>query len=115
MPIFSETSSLRSGNLKDIQAYIFNIGLVVLVLDLVSLAINGLLLWHYCKINVLHMLNKLQRPFWHVFAVAECLIVLSEFSPLNIAGGNDLTLDFDWKDGRYVLNNMYNHKFEVNS
>ena len=56
--------------IADIEAYIFNVGLLFAV-DLFSLVINGGLLWNFANINVLKIMKKLQNDFWFVFAVAE--------------------------------------------
>ena len=61
--------------IKDIQAYVFKVCLLLGV-DLLSLVVNVGMLWYFCKINLLTMLRKLQKAFWHVFAMAEAFIIL---------------------------------------
>ena len=56
--------------ITDINAYLFNIGLWLFV-DFFSIIMNGVLLWHFCKINIMWILNKLQRNYWLLFAIAE--------------------------------------------
>lgn len=71
--------------IQDIEAYVFRITLLLGV-DLISLAVNVGLLWYFCKINLLKLLQKLQKAFWYVFAIAEAFIFmevrnLKEFIP----------------------------------
>ena len=56
--------------ITDINAYLFNIGLWLFV-DFFSVIMNGVLLWHFCKINIMWILNKLQHNYWLLFAIAE--------------------------------------------
>ena len=46
--------------ISEIKTYIFKVSLL-LVVDILSFIINGVLLWHYCKINLLETLKKLQQ------------------------------------------------------
>ena len=59
--------------IADIEAYATNV-IILLAVDLSSLLINGILLWHFCKINVLKSLVKLQKQLWVLFAFAEAFI-----------------------------------------
>ena len=61
--------------ISDIEAYIFKVSLFLAV-DILSFIINGVLLWHYCKINLLETLKKLQKDFWFVFAIAEAYLMM---------------------------------------
>ena len=59
----------------DIQAYLTNV-FVLTAVDLVSLVITGIVLWHYCKINVKEILRHLQKKYWHFFAIAEGYLIM---------------------------------------
>ena len=60
--------------IEDIEAYLFKVTLLLGV-DLLSVIINAGMLWYFCKINLLMMLMKLQKSFWHVFAIADAFII----------------------------------------
>ena len=60
--------------IEDIEAYLFRVTLL-LGADLLSVVINAGMLWYFCKINLLTMLKKLQKSFWHVFAIADAFII----------------------------------------
>lgn len=54
----------------DINGYIFNVFLLF-AFDLLGLTINGIILWRYCKINILKVIAKLQKEYWVIFASGE--------------------------------------------
>ena len=56
--------------ITDINAYLLKVSLLMIV-DVLSLLINGMVLWHFCNINVVKILKKLQQKHWFVFAIAE--------------------------------------------
>ena len=108
--------------IQDIQAYIYNIG-VWLIVDLASLVVNGIVIWYSCKINILKVMKKMQEGHWALYALAEaylmmevrnwtkkCLFwffihfLLQLFTTLLIGAGHDLTMEFNWSDGRFVVN-----------
>ena len=49
--------------ITDIEALVYNVGLLSLV-DLSSFAINGILLWFFCGINLMKTLKSLQQEFF---------------------------------------------------
>lgn len=59
----------------DIDAYILRVSLLMLV-DLLSLAINGIMIWRICRVNIFRVFKKLQKSFWYLFAVAEAYVIL---------------------------------------
>ena len=61
--------------ISDIQAYLFNISLLLIV-DIFSFAISGAVLWHFCQINVAKILKKIQHELWMVFAIAEGFLLM---------------------------------------
>ena len=61
--------------ISDIYIYVYNVGLWLSV-DVFSLIINGILLWHFCKINVMNTMKKLQTTYWRIFAIAEAYIFM---------------------------------------
>ena len=61
--------------ITDIEALVFNVGLLFLV-DLSSFVINGILLWYFCGINLLRTLKNLQQEFWLAFAIAEAFLIM---------------------------------------
>ena len=61
--------------ITDIQAHVIKLS-ILLAADLLSAVINGAMLWHFCKINILKVMKKLQQDFWYLFAVAEGFFLL---------------------------------------
>ena len=59
----------------DINAYVLRVSLLMLV-DLFSLLVNGILIWRICKVNIFRVFEKLQKSFWYLFAVAEAYVIL---------------------------------------
>ena len=59
----------------DIDAYIFRVSLLMLA-DLLSLAINGILIWKICQVSIFKVFKKLQKSFWYLFAIAEAYVIL---------------------------------------
>ena len=68
--------------ITDIKEYVLNVSLWLFV-DLFSAVITGILLWYFCKINIMKVVNRLQRNYWIIFAVAEAYILM-EVSSYNI-------------------------------
>ena len=61
--------------ITDIKDYVFNVSLWLLV-DLFSAVITGILLWYFCKINIMKVVNQLQRNYWIIFGVVEAYILM---------------------------------------
>ena len=61
--------------IPDINAFVMNVSLFLIV-DILSFVINGCLLWHFCKVNVIKLLQKLQKDFWIVFGIAEAFLLM---------------------------------------
>ena len=61
--------------ITDIEAFVIKVS-ILLAVDLFSFLVNGMLLWKFCNVNVLKILEKLQREFWIYFAVAEGYILM---------------------------------------
>ena len=61
--------------ITDIEAYIYNVGLWLSV-DFLSLVINGILVWNFCKVNILGVVQNLQKECWMIFALAEAWIFM---------------------------------------
>ena len=61
--------------ITDIEAYTSKVSILMGV-DLFSLVVNGILLWTFCRINVLKVLKKLQQKYWQFFAIAEGYILM---------------------------------------
>ena len=59
----------------DIDAYILRVSLLMLA-DLLSLAINGILIWKICQVSIFKVFKKLQKSFWYLFAIAEAYVIL---------------------------------------
>ena len=58
----------------DANAYILRVSLLMLV-DLFSLFVNGILIWRICKVNTFRVFKKLQKSFWYLFAAAEAYVI----------------------------------------
>ena len=63
------------GTIPDIQKYCLKVSLL-LVADWVSFVLNAIILWLYCRINILDSLKDLQKTFWIVFMFVENLHML---------------------------------------
>ena len=63
------------GTIPDIQEYCLKVSLL-LVADWVSFILNAIILWLYCRINILDSLKYLQKTFWIVFMFIENLHML---------------------------------------
>ena len=61
--------------IPDINAYILKVSLLMAI-DLLSLVINGMLLWKICHVNSFKIFRNLQRSYWIVFAIAEAYIMM---------------------------------------
>ena len=61
--------------IPDINAFVMNVSLF-LVVDILSFVINGCLLWHFCKVNAIKQLQKVQKDFWIVFGIAEAFLLM---------------------------------------
>ena len=61
--------------IPDISACILKVSLLMAV-DLLTLVINGILIWKICDINILQILKKLQKEYWMYFAVAEAYVLM---------------------------------------
>ena len=61
--------------IQDIQAYVYNIA-VWLIVDLASLAVNGIVIWYFCNINILKVMKKMQEGHWALFALAEAYLMM---------------------------------------
>ena len=79
--------------IPDISACIQKVSLLMAV-DLLTLVINGLLIWKICCINILHILKKLQKEYWMYFAVAEAYVLM------------EVKCNVDLKD-RYLKNYLF--------
>lgn len=60
-------------SVADIEDYIKNL-LKLLVIDFLSFATNGILLWITCKINVFKVLQKVQAQFWLIMTIQEAFL-----------------------------------------
>ena len=60
-------------SVADIEDYIKNL-LKLLVIDFLSFATNGILLWITCKINVFKVLKKVQAQFWLIMTIQEAFL-----------------------------------------
>ena len=61
--------------ITDIEAFISNVSLLFIV-DIISLIINGILLWYFCQINAFKVLKQIQQEFWPAFAITECFVLV---------------------------------------
>ena len=61
--------------IQEINAYVMRVSLLMLV-DLFSLFVNGILIWRICQVNAFRVFQKLQKSFWYLFAVAEAYVIL---------------------------------------
>ena len=61
--------------ITDISGFLQNLGLLFGI-DFLSFLINGFILWEICGINVIKVLQKLQKRFWFFMAIAEGALFL---------------------------------------
>ena len=57
----------HQSTIQDINQFIFNVGLLFGVVDFMSFIINGIILWMFCKVNVMKVLQKLQKQYWFIY------------------------------------------------
>ena len=109
--------------ITDISGFLQNLGLLFGI-DFLSFLINGFILWEICGINVIKVLQKLQKRFWFFMAIAEAALFLEVsffflflfyplfnlptfplkiFTFLSIGSGMDLTFEFSWIYGNFTL------------
>ena len=48
--------------IENIEKFVLNL-LSLFFIDVISFAVNGILFWHFCKLNVLEVINNLQKSF----------------------------------------------------
>ena len=61
--------------IEDIEASIFNIGLLWMA-DLLSLFVTAILMWKYCSTNIFSILLQIQKKFWFPMAVCEGVLII---------------------------------------
>ena len=64
----------HQSTIQDINQFITNVGLLFGV-DLMSFIINGIILWMFCKVNVMKVLQKLQKQYWFIYTFAEAYLL----------------------------------------
>ena len=60
--------------IDDFGAFAMNIG-TLLVVDLMSFGLNAILLWNYCKVNLMMVLKNIQKRYWFVMVFAEACML----------------------------------------
>ena len=68
--------------IADIDAYTTNVA-ILLVVDCISMVINGIFVGFFCQINMFKVMKQLQEKYWHVFATAEAFILIGVKSLLS--------------------------------
>ena len=109
--------------ITNIEDSTFNIGIFWMA-DALSLVLTTVLLWKYCKINAYKIILQFQKKLWIPMAICEGMLMIDVrlyfslnyllafenhkyfqvFAQLALGSGQDLTLQFDWIDGKYALN-----------
>ena len=79
-------------SITDINEFITNLSLL-LVIDVLSFVINGILLWKYCNTNVLKVMKNQQKEFGYVMFVMESYL-LTEVITYNFFRSNLITFNF---------------------
>ena len=79
-------------SITDINEFITNLSLL-LVIDVLSFVINGILLWKYCNTNVLKVMKNQQKEFGYVMFVMESYL-LTEVTTYNFFRSNSITSNF---------------------
>ena len=79
--------------IEDIETFISNVGLL-LVIDFLSFIINGTLLWNFCKINVLKILQELQNDFWFYMAIIETVMFVEVIQKMIFSESDEMILIF---------------------
>ena len=88
--------------ITDIGAFTQTIG-TLLCVDFLSFLINGILLWTFCKINIVTELKNLQKQFWFYMACMEAVVFL-EVLILSKALASQFHYKFNFTD---FWTNMY--------
>ena len=89
-------------SITDINEFITNLSLL-LVIDVLSFVINGILLWKYCNTNVLKVMKNQQKEFGYVMFVMESYL-LTEVITYNFFRSNLITFNFC---RRFSLNSVW--------
>ena len=89
-------------SITDINEFITNLSLL-LVIDVLSFVINGILLWKYCNTNVLKVMKNQQKEFGYVMFVMESYL-LTEVTTYNFFRSNLITFNFC---RRFSLNSVW--------
>ena len=58
--------------IDDFGEFAMNIGLLFIV-DLMSFVINAILLWKYCKVDLMEVLKSIQKWYWFVMVGVEAV------------------------------------------
>ena len=61
--------------IEDINVFLVNLGLLIVV-DVFGFVTSGLLLWKYCQVNVIKVLQKIQKKFWYLLLVTEGYLLI---------------------------------------
>ena len=58
-----------------IENFVFNLCLLFLI-DMLSFIINSILIWKFCKMNVLNVLQNVQQACWFFMGNSEALLLM---------------------------------------
>ena len=61
--------------IDDFGVFAMNIGLLFIV-DLMSFVINAILLWKYCKVDLMEVLKSIQKRYWFVMPGVEAVTLI---------------------------------------
>ena len=60
--------------IEHIENFVFNLCLLFLI-DMLSFIINSILIWKFCKMNVLNVLHNIQQTCWFFMGNSEALLL----------------------------------------
>lgn len=61
--------------IEHIENFVFNLCLLFLI-DMLSFIINSILIWKFCKMNVLKIMHKVQQTCWFFMGNSEALLLM---------------------------------------
>ena len=83
----------------------FGVMLVLFSVDIVSVLLNGSLLWVLIDFNIVQEISNVLQKYWHVIALKLSLTIFLTFNSKDINLGSDWTLTFPWitDEGRAMM------------
>ena len=85
--------------------WLFIVLFLMFIIDTISVLINALIVWRFCKVNILQEFSKTIEKYWLIIILKLALEICMFFLSNDINVGTDFTTHFNWitREGRYKL------------